>query len=264
MDISDSNLTIKNVIKTALGGSNSFVSIRDINEFGSYKYFINPLIEEYLVQFYFYGPDFDKFIKAGIEEFFKTEYKDFTYELNRKCCNGKDYSVCFDINFSKFADCFKKLPKNATDDDIAKHEASIQNQKKELEKFAENVSDRFARFRCDIYAQLVRIYMESVKNAKPFDSLKLGLSKNNALYLIPDKEKLAVIFGLNFQDKTDINLSKLFLKELEDAKFGFGGSIDIKYHLLNIPETITNIESKAKEDFNAGFFQFSKLLLLLM
>ena len=134
---------------------------------------------------------------------------------------------------------------------------AIESLKQEHEEFAEKVSEKLSSFRCDCYNEVIRKYIINIKEKKDSNNLKIKINATNALYFTADSEKVSVIYGMHFEDKTDINLAKLFFRELEDAKFGVSGAIDVKYHLLNIPETVLKVEEKTK-DFNCGFVMFSK------
>lgn len=126
-----------------------------------------------------------------------------------------------------------------------------------MDDFAEKISNKFANFRCDMYAQVIKTYIKEIEKKSSLSPMCVQINRGNNLYFIPDKEKLSVIYGINFEDKTDINLAKLFFRELEDAKFGMGGTTDVKFHFQNIPDDIIAIEPKYK-DFNCGFVSFSK------
>lgn len=131
--------------------------------------------------------------------------------------------------------------------------------KKQHIEYAEQLSQSLSKFRCDCYNQVIIKSIENIKEKKLPNNLKILINDNNAVYFITDNEKLSVIYGLNFDDKTDNVLSKLFFRELEDAKFGVSGAIDVKYHNYNIPNKISNIENDSKL-FNCGYIEFSKLI----
>lgn len=130
-------------------------------------------------------------------------------------------------------------------------------------EFAEKISYKFARFRVDLYSSIMHKYIKQISEKTIGEPLKVRIDEGNVKLFIPNKESLIVALGVNFKHRTDHNLAKLFFRELDDAKFGVGSTIDVKYFPQQVPDDIVNCLSNYK-DFQAGFVQFSKFLFIYL
>jgi len=94
--------------------------------------------------------------------------------------------------------------------------------------------------------------------------IKTKINKSNSMLFLPDKEKLALVFCVHFDMKTDLNLAKLFYRELEDAKANLGGTIDVKYYNSSgtIPDDIMKFDPDYNK-YNTGFLVFSNFFILI-
>ena len=73
MEITDYNLTVKNTIKSNIL---DYVNVvRNIDEYGSVKYYINQSLDGSLVLFSFYCDNFDLIYNHSIKEWLETDYK---------------------------------------------------------------------------------------------------------------------------------------------------------------------------------------------
>jgi hypothetical protein len=89
----------------------------------------------------------------------------------------------------------------------------------------------------------------------------MKLNKDNNLYVIPAVDKIILAFGINFQQKTDMSLARVFLQELEDAKRHVRNTIEAKYYpdFTKPPNELKEIEQNFKQ-FSNGIITFSKYL----
>ena len=78
------------------------------------------------------------------------------------------------------------------------------------------------------------------KNPKLF---KMRLNKDNIIYILPSSDRIQLIYGINFNESTDIALTKVFLQELVEAKRHVKNCIDAKIYIDNnpIPNEIKNV-----------------------
>jgi hypothetical protein len=131
--------------------------------------------------------------------------------------------------------------------------------KKELEQYAQSTSLLFSKFRIIFYASVMKKMLGEILEKKTPAIFTFKLNSTNMLYLIPTPEKLMLIFGINFIQKTDQSLAKVFLAELEDSKRHVKNSVESK----NYPDTnkppieLKDIEPNPKK-FSNGFVAFSK------
>lgn len=252
MDISDQSIIIRDSLKHAL--LNSLGTVRRTEEFGSYVYYI--LTQESNVQFAFYCQDFDKLFDYGLAEWIEKEFPGMKYIRNSQLVDFT-YSIIFSIDTEPYKICSQKIPKDLSEESKKLYLIAVEETKQKLNEFALSISEKFSRFRTNIYIEVAKKYVKEISNKVVSPPIKAALSDTNSIYYIPDNEKLSIVFGMNFDQKTDNSLAKLFFRELDDAKFGFGGTIDVKYHNQNIPEFISNIDTDCKR-YNAGFLAFSK------
>ena len=101
--------------------------------------------------------------------------------------------------------------------------------------------------------------MNDLIEKKNPSSLVIKMNKDNNLYAVPMVDKVILIFGINFQQRTDMSLARVALQELEDAKRHVKNSIEAKYYpdYSRPPSELKDIESNYKQ-FSNGFISFSK------
>ena len=89
------------------------------------------------------------------------------------------------------------------------------------------------------------IEVKENKNPKVF---KMYLNKDNILYILPSSDRIQLIYGINFNQSTDIALTKVFLQELVEAKRHVKNCIDAKIYIDNdpIPNEIKNVVGNDK------------------
>jgi hypothetical protein len=94
-------------------------------------------------------------------------------------------------------------------------------------------------------------------------SIVIKLNKDNNLYVVPMIDKVILIFGINFQQKTDMSLAKVLLQEMEDAKRHVRNTIEVKYYpdFSRPPSELKEIEQNYKQ-YSNGFVSFSKRLFV--
>ncbi len=249
MEISESNDIIKNAIKQSILTTTAIY--KGIDEFGTYKYFFH--IEDHNndnFTFSFYAPDFDSIYNYSGKEWLEKDFAAFPHSVNRITISQITYSVSLIIDVLKY----KSVRGNNSS------EFEDQKLRAELEEYAEVISSKFSSFRTDFYASAIKKHITEIKNKQVSLPIVCRLNSSNTMYLIPDEEKLLVAFGLNYESKTDSNLAKLFFRELDDAKFGLGGTVDIKFLINQFPDYLLKLE-KNINSFNSGFVVFSKSLL---
>ena len=90
-------------------------------------------------------------------------------------------------------------------------------------------------------------------------SIVFKLNKDNNLYVIPAVDKVILVFGINFQQRTDMSLARVFLQELEDAKRHVRNTVEAKYYpdYSRPPNELKDIEQNFKQ-YSNGLISFSK------
>ena len=92
-------------------------------------------------------------------------------------------------------------------------------------------------------------------------SLIIKLNKDNNLYVVPMVDKIILVFGINFQQKTDQSLARVLMQEMEDAKRHVRNTIEAKCYpdYTRPPSELKDIENNYKQ-FSNGFIAFSKII----
>jgi len=93
---------------------------------------------------------------------------------------------------------------------------------------------------------------------KTLSPLVVKLNIDNLLYVIPSKDKISLFYGINFSQKTDVSLAKVFLQELKDSKRHVKNSIEADYYpdFSRPPLELKDIEKDFKQ-FSCGVISFS-------
>src|SRR5689334_12141882 len=90
--------------------------------------------------------------------------------------------------------------------------------KKELEQYATATSILFSKFRIIFCSSVIKqMNLDLIEKRNP-SHIILKLNHDNILYIIPAVDKVILVYGINFSQKTDIALARVFLLELSDAK----------------------------------------------
>jgi hypothetical protein len=145
-----------------------------------------------------------------------------------------------------------------------KEKILLQNEilKSECEEFAVATATLFSRFRVIFYSSVIKKMMNDLLEKKTPPSIVIKMNKDNNLYVVPMVDKVILVFGINFQQRTDMSLARVALQEMEDAKRHVRNTIESKYYpdYSRPPSEIKDIESNFKQ-FSNGFISFSKKYL---
>lgn len=117
----------------------------------------------------------------------------------------------------------------------------------------------FSRFRINLYKSTIEKILRDVKaNLNPSPVILKLNKENNALFLVPIKDQLILIYGLSFPDKTEEALARNFCMELDDSKRHIKCSIEAKFYPdpSKAPLEVKDLESNPKR-FSSGFVSFS-------
>jgi hypothetical protein len=131
--------------------------------------------------------------------------------------------------------------------------------KKDLEQVATATSVLFGKFRIIYYSSVIKKMVSELLEKKTPEIFTLKLNSNNILYLLPLQEKIMLLYGINFSQKTDISLARVFLQELEDSKRHVRNSVEAKYYpdYSRPPIELKDIEKNPKQ-YACGIISFSK------
>jgi actin related protein 2/3 complex subunit 2 len=134
-----------------------------------------------------------------------------------------------------------------------------ENLKKELDNFAAITSNLFSKFRVIFYSSPIKrmfVQLADKSNSEPFS---FQVNNDNIIYLIPQADKIALVCGIHFNNKTDVSLAKVFCQELEESKRHVRNLVESKYYpdVNKAPIEIKEVEFNPKR-FSNGFLVFSK------
>ena len=165
----------------------------------------------------FSAKDFDKIYDNGGKEFLETEYKEFT-------CTPKCKLLCFNfdlgikVDLEKFKKCFDKKSKNMTDEEKDKFDEERKPLRAELDKFAKQTAEKLSNFRVRIYSYVLEKMLKAVKEKKKVKPIVFHLNEKNVVHVTPLSDNVQLVYGIDFLQKTDQSLARVFLQELKEAK----------------------------------------------
>ena len=154
----------------------------------------------------------------------------------------------------------KGIPKDCTNEEKEKILYEQEVLRKELEIYGRTTSVLISKFKVNFYGSAIKkmanMMLNKTPNIAPFS---FKLSYDSDLFLIPQNDKLCLVYGLNFNQKTDKSLVRVFLQELEDAKRHVKNSIESKFYTdtMKPPIELANVE-KNPEKYKCGLVTMSK------
>ena len=244
LSIPEKNETIYQVVYDALTKPN----YKNLMEFGFFRYIIYPIVESNKICMAFKAPGFKEILNYSGKEFLQEEFKDYTIEEDIKVFNS-DFDISIQINIEKFLPLIgKKKLKGLSEEQKEKIKEDLKPLKEEFEKFRQLTAEKFSLFRIKIYASVLNKMLIEVKEKKNPKVFKMYLNKDNMLYIIPSSDRIQLIYGINFNQTTDIALTKVLLQELVEAKRHVKNCIDAKIYIDNdpIPNEIKNVVGNDK------------------
>lgn len=156
-----------------------------------------------------------------------------------------------------------EIPKDLPTEEKEKIMLDNEILKKDLEQYAVTTSNLFSRFRVIYYSSVIKKILSDLIEKKTPSNFILKLNNDNLMYILPMGEKVMVLFGINFSQKTDVSLARVFLQELDDSKRHVKNSVEAKFYpdYSRPPLELKDIEKNPKQ-FACGFISFSKILLI--
>ena len=246
MSIPDKNETIYQVIYNTF---KKFSETKNLLEFGFFNYFIYPELEkgeEKYICMAFKAKDFEEIFNYVGESFLKNEYSDYLYETNKQI-NNKVYDVVLKADIEKFRKLKKKEKKNEEGNEDKEPEDK-KKLKDELKNYAKTTAEKFSSFRIKIYSAVIDKKMQDVMSQAPTTTISFHLNEKNMLHVIPLKDRVQLLYGIDFNQDTDVSLTRIFLQELQEAKRHVRNCIDAKIYTEKdiIPNDIIKVDQPKK------------------
>lgn len=122
------------------------------------------------------------------------------------------WDIVLRIDLTNFKEAYAKKPK----DEAA--QAKLEEARKKLADYAKKTANKFGVFRSMYYGSVIDKMLVELKGGKNPAKMTVNLNDKNRLHFLPMKDKLYLIYGINFEQKTDVSLVKVLLQELEESK----------------------------------------------
>ena len=165
----------------------------------------------------FSAKDFDKIYEYAGKEFLEKEYKEF--ECTPKCeIGGGVFDLGIKVDLQKFKKAYDIKPKKMSEEDKEKFDEERKEIKAELDKFAKDTAEKLSTFRVKIYSYALEKMLKEVKEKKTVKPLAFHLNEKNLVHMVPLKDNVMLVYGVDFQQPTDQSLARVFLQELKEAK----------------------------------------------
>ena len=195
--------------------------------------------------------DFDKIYDNGGKEFLESEYKDFI--CTPKCKLGDlVFDLGIKVDLSKFKKAFDKKPKGMSDEEKEKFDEDRKQIRAELDKFAKQTAEKLSNFRVKIYSYVLEKMLLSVKNKdkkqEPGKAIVFHLNEKNVVHVTPLSDNVQLVYGIDFMQKTDQSLAKVFLQELKEAKNHVKNAVPVNVYVETdeVPKNIIEIDHPKK------------------
>ena len=196
----------------------------------------------------FSAPDFDKIMEYGGKDFLSKEYKDFQYKQKYNI-NNKTFDLGIRVNLEKFKKAFEKKSKKMTDEEKEKFDEERKPIREELDKFAKETAEKLSCFRIKIYSYVLEKMLQDVKDGKKdIKPLVFHLNEKNLVHVIPLKDNVELVYGVDFIQQTDQSLAKVFLQELKEAKNHVKNCVPVNVYVETdeVPKNIIEIDHPKK------------------
>ncbi len=191
--------------------------------------------------------DFDKIYEYAGKEFLEEEYKEF--ECTPKCeLSGLTFDLGIKINLEKYAKAFEKKPKKMSEEEKEKWDEDRKEIRAELDKFAKTTAEKLSNFRVKIYSYALEKMLKEVRDKKQVQPLMFHLNEKNVVHMVPLKDNVELVYGVDFQQATDQSLARVFLQELKEAKNHVKNCIagNVYVEMDEVPKNILQIDSPKK------------------
>jgi len=118
-----------------------------------------------------------------------------------------------------------------------------------------------SKFKVNFYGSTIKKTANMMIEKKPVSHFVIKLNHDNDLFIIPQTDKICLVYGLNLSQKTDKSLVRVFLQELEDAKRHVKNSIESKFfnETMKPPLELDGVE-KNPEKYTCGLVTMSNNL----
>jgi len=132
--------------------------------------------------------------------------------------------------------------------------------KESKEEKKEEVIKNLTLLKPNIVGAVFKHFYTQLKNGEASDPFKFDLRKDTTVYFIPDKDKkerVVTVFGLDFHERVDKAVARVFLQEFVDARKTVGFAPPVQFG--NTPPSELKAFGITEPTGNLGFISFAIL-----
>ena len=196
----------------------------------------------------FSAKDFNKIYEYAGKEFLEAEYKEFECKPNCKL-SDQSFDLAIKVDLEKFKKAYEQKSKKMSEEEKEKFDEDRKEIRAELDKFAKTTAEKLSTFRVKIYSYALEKMLKDVKdNKKTVKPLDFHLNEKNIVHMVPLKDNVMLVYGVDFQQKTDQSLARVFLQELKEAKNHVKNCINgnVYVELDETPKNILQVDNPKK------------------
>ena len=198
----------------------------------------------------FSAKDFNKIYEYAGKEFLEAEYKEFECKPNCKL-SDQSFDLAIKVDLEKFKKAYEKKSKKMSEEEKEKFDEDRKEIRAELDKFAKTTAEKLSTFRVKIYSYALEKMLKDLKDVKDKNTVKpldFHLNEKNIVHMVPLKDNVMLVYGVDFQQKTDQSLARVFLQELKEAKNHVKNCINgnVYVELDETPKNIMQIDNPKK------------------
>jgi actin related protein 2/3 complex subunit 2 len=112
-------------------------------------------------------------------------------------------------------------------------------------------------FKSNVVGSVFEFFFSAVAEGKNNDNFMFELRPDTQVYFCPSEDRVAVIFGIDFENKFDKELARIFLTELQDARRRVGSAPPVSFD-VNPSRELADF-GLTEATGNIGFISFSIL-----
>ncbi len=204
----------------------------------------------------FSAQDFNKIYEYAGKEFLDAEYKEFECNPNYNL-GGQTFDLAIKVDLEKYKKAFDKKPKKMSEEEKEKFEEERKEIRAELDKFAKSTAEKLSTLRVKIYSYALEKMLKDVLDKKTVKPLDFHLNEKNIVHMVPLKDNVMLVYGVDFLQKTDQSLARVFLQELKEAKNHVKNCINgnVYVELDETPDNIKKIDNP--KNYSNGLVVFN-------
>ena len=207
----------------------------------------------------FSAKDFNKIYEYAGKEFLEAEYKEFECKPNCKL-SDQSFDLAIKVDLEKFKKAYDKKSKKMSEEEKEKFDEDRKEIRAELDKFAKTTAEKLSTFRVKIYSYALEKMLKDLKDVKDKNTVKpldFHLNEKNIVHMVPLKDNVMLVYGVDFQQKTDQSLARVFLQELKEAKNHVKNCINgnVYVELDETPKNIMQVDNP--KNYSNGLVVFN-------